>query len=180
VSARLLLTELEERGISLRPSPNGNLRCKPQSYLTPEDILRIKEHKAELLVIVGGEYVASPASPRVPHFVKAEQELRARKASALGLVARFCWEEFGYISIHDPTTGEWHDVSTEQAPKWAKDEAFKRRDLYKAGEKRFLTQGELEEVWRKERGEEEKGIEDHVGTVVDAKGVLYEDHKGEE
>ena len=85
------------------------------------------------------------------------------------------------MSIHDPTTGEWHDIPTKQAPKWAKNEAFKRSGLYKAGEKRFLTQSELEEVWRTERSESEeivegKGIVDTPKPVVDGKGIVFEDY----
>jgi hypothetical protein len=85
------------------------------------------------------------------------------EAEQLGLVAM--WSiEFGYISVHDPTTGEWHDLRTEDAPGWAKREAFKRKELYKDGNRKAycLTATEMEEVWEAERVPEPEGIvEDH-------------------
>jgi hypothetical protein len=123
----------------------------------------------------------APEEPCVPPFIKAEQERRAREASALGLVARFSWEEFGFISIHDPTTGEWYDVPTQEAPQWAKAEAFKRKELYKAGERRLLTRAELEDAWSKERAASESvGIVDGVASTVDAKGYVYADYREED
>ncbi len=57
---------------------------------------------------------------------------RLEQASELGLVA--VWSKhFGHISIHDPTTGEWHDLRREDAPGWAKREAgggSRRRVVY--------------------------------------------------
>jgi hypothetical protein len=82
---------------------------------------------------------------------KRTDELAARrseKASKVGLIARWSYE-FGYVSLHDPTTGEWHDVAIEEAPKWAKREAFKRKELRKLHSiNRLLTQIEMEEVWK--------------------------------
>ncbi len=114
------------------------------------------------------------APDSLPPLAKRELE----KALGLGLVARFCLEEFGYISLHDPCSGEWCDIPTKEAPEWAKAEAFKRGDLYKAGERRFLTQKELEEIWRKEWHEAE-GIAENA-EAVNSKGIVYEDYLGEE
>lgn len=73
--------------------------------------------------------------------------------------------EFGYVSLHDSTSGEWHDVPTRDAPGWAKWEAGKRKELYKGGSRKAyrLTSREMGEIWKAERGpEEEKGIvEEH-------------------
>jgi hypothetical protein len=86
-------------------------------------------------------------------------------AGQLGLVA--AWSgEFGYISMHDPTTGEWHDVQTGDAPGWARGEASKRKELYRAGNRKAyrLTSTQMNEIWREERSDEpvEEGIvEDH-------------------
>jgi hypothetical protein len=88
---------------------------------------------------------------------------RNTEAERLGLVAT--WSiEFGYVSLHDPTTGEWHDLRTEDAPGWAKREAFKRKELYKDGNRKAyrLTSREMEELWEVERVPEPEGIiEDH-------------------
>jgi hypothetical protein len=81
----------------------------------------------------------------------------------LGLIAKWS-RHFGYISIHDPTTGEWHDLKTEDAPDWAKREAFKRKELYRDGNRKAfsLTAPEMEEIWEAERVAEPEGIvEDH-------------------
>src|SRR5919112_1671185 len=198
MSARGLLAELEGRGITPRPSPGGNLRCKPQSALSPEDVSRIKEHKAELLNVVGGEKLASPSVPQedkadiygdsggtqggdasgdatLPRFVQEEEERRAKRASDLGLIARWS-REFGYIAIHDPTSGEWHDVATKDAPAWAKNECAMRRKLRKQrGVTRLLNQQEMEEIWR----EETPAMWDKPAGVT-RHGIVYEDYVEEE
>lgn len=92
-------------------------------------------------------------------------------AEQLGLVAT--WSiEFGYISLHDPTTGEWHDLPTKDAPDWAKREAFKRRELYKAGNRKAyrLTSREMEKIWEAERAE----MWEH--PAVTDKGIVFEDY----
>jgi hypothetical protein len=42
----------------------------------------------------------------------------------MGLAATWSME-FGYVSIHDPTEGEWWDVPTKDAPAWALPEAIR-------------------------------------------------------
>jgi len=85
------------------------------------------------------------------------------KVGQLGLVAT--WSvEFGYISLHDPTTGEWHDLRTADAPGWAMGEARRRKELYKSGNRRAyrLTARDIEEIWEAEHAEPEEGIvEEH-------------------
>lgn len=92
----------------------------------------------------------------------------------LGLVAKWS-REFGFTSLHDPTTGEWHDIPTAEAPDWAKRECFKRRDLYKAGNKRayWLTRIEMEEIWEDEK------TEMWTHPAISAKGIFYEDYAEE-
>jgi len=98
-----------------------------------------------------------------------------RVAEALGFVSRLSYE-FDYITIHDPTTGEWHDVPTKSAPAWAKTEAFKRRELRKDhGVRRFLNREELEEVWEEEHGRLPERIDKNTGAVT-SKGIVYEDY----
>lgn len=82
----------------------------------------------------------------------------------LGLIARWS-REFGYISMHDPTTGEWHDVSWKDAPDWAKWEARKRKELYKGGDRGayWLMAREMRIIWEDENPPpiEEGIIEDY-------------------
>ncbi len=96
-------------------------------------------------------------------------------ASELGLVARWS-REFGYISIHDPTAGKGHDVATKDAPDWAKREAFKRKELYREGNRKAfrLTAREMEDIWEKER----VGMWEH--PAVTDRGIVYEDYLAEE
>ncbi len=85
------------------------------------------------------------------------------EAEPLGLVATWS-REFGYVSIHDPTAGEWYDLRTKDAPDWAVREARRRKELYKDGNRKAyrLTSREMEEDWEAERVPESEGIvEDH-------------------
>jgi hypothetical protein len=85
------------------------------------------------------------------------------EAEHLGLIAM--WSvEFGYVSLHDPTTGEWHDVRTKEAPSWALWEARKRKELYKDGNRKAyrLTSRDMEDIREAEFLSEPEGIvEDH-------------------
>lgn len=97
-------------------------------------------------------------------------ERRAERASKLGLIARWSYE-FGYVSIHDPTTGEWHDVATKDAPGWAKWEAGKRKELKKHhGIHRLLSSAEIEEIWQEERNVT------GASPAMTEKGIVYEDY----
>ncbi len=101
--------------------------------------------------------------PETQNFSESLQTPAPKTPKTLGLIATWS-REFGYISIHDPTTGEWHDVATKDAPDWAKREAFKRKELYRDGNRKAfrLTARDMEEVWEAERVPEPEGIvEDH-------------------
>ena len=86
------------------------------------------------------------------------------EADQLGLVATWS-HEFGYISMHDPTAGEWHDLQVKDAPSWAVGEAHKRKQLYKDGNRKAyrLTSREMEKIWEAEHlaSEDEGIVEDH-------------------
>jgi hypothetical protein len=58
---------------------------------------------------------------------------RAARAAELGLVAKWS-KKFGFVSVHDPTTGTWHDLPTKATPSWAKWEAGTRKHLYRSGQ----------------------------------------------
>jgi hypothetical protein len=60
--------------------------------------------------------------------------------------------EFGYVAIHDPNTGEWHDIPMQDAHDWAKSEAFRRKELYRSGMRKAyrLTSREMEDLWETE------------------------------
>ena len=76
-----------------------------------------------------------PAAKRKTPKNLTDKTDRTSEASRLGLIAT--WSvEFGYVSLHDPTTGEWWDLSTTDAPGWAMGEARRRKELYKSGNQR--------------------------------------------
>jgi hypothetical protein len=82
--------------------------------------------------------------------------------------------EFGYISLHDPTTGEWHDILTKEAPSWEMWEARKRKELYRGGNRKAyrLTSREMHEIWEAEYAPEPEGIvEDHPMEEEDELGT---------
>ncbi len=86
------------------------------------------------------------------------------EADALGLAASWSGE-FGFISIHDPTTGEWWDLHWKDAPEWSRWEAKKRKQLYKGGNRRAhrLTSREMARIWETENtpAEEDGIVEEH-------------------
>ena len=80
----------------------------------------------------------------------------------LGLIATWS-AEFGYVSLHDPTTGEWHDLKTTVAPEWAVGEARQRKELYKSGNRRAyrLSARDMEDLWKSGQLPEEGIVEDY-------------------
>jgi hypothetical protein len=65
--------------------------------------------------------------------------------------------------LHDPTTGEWHDLKTTVAPEWAVGEARRRKELYKSGNRRAyrLSARDMEDLWKSDQPSEEGIVEDY-------------------
>jgi hypothetical protein len=87
---------------------------------------------------------------------------KTSESAWLGLVATWS-AEFGHVSLHDPTTGDWHDLKTTVAPEWAVGEARRRKELYKSGNRRAyrLSARDMEEVWKSGQPPEEGIVEDY-------------------
>jgi hypothetical protein len=102
--------------------------------------------------VLAAKIAAKVELPEPPAFVMRARERRAQKAAEVGLTARWS-RQVGYVSIHNPTTGEWHDLVTKDAPSWAKWEASKRKSLYRSGDRCAydLTSSQMEEIWQRER-----------------------------
>jgi hypothetical protein len=111
----------------------------------------------------GHNTAATPRDGRTPHPVGPAKNPKTPikppsktsntpESERLGLIATWS-HEFGFVSIHDPTTGEWHDLTTGDAPDWAVREAFRRKDLYRSGVRKAyrLTSREMEEIRESER-----------------------------
>ena len=88
-----------------------------------------------------------PSRSRSRPISQKERALAARR----GLAAKWS-REFGYISVHDPGSGEWHDIPIKEAPGWTRWEARKRKELYKAGDRHAyeLTRKHMEQIWDEE------------------------------
>jgi hypothetical protein len=84
------------------------------------------------------------------------------ESAQLGLIATWS-AEFGYVSLRDPTTGEWHDLKTTVAPEWAVGEARKRKELYKSGNRRAyrLSARDMEDLWKSDQPLEEGILDDY-------------------
>ncbi len=94
---------------------------------------------------------------------RASKTSETTEAERLGLIATWS-AEFGFVSLHDPTTGEWYDLQVKDAPGWAVGEARRRKELYKEGNRKALrlTSREMEQIWKAERPADEVGIvEEH-------------------
>ncbi len=152
-SIESVLADVSSKGITLtleRRDGVQKLIARPTSAVTPEVATTLKENKVSIIATLLGE-------------ARRPADGHRHEAHRRGLVARWS-REFGFISIHDPTTGEWHDLKTEDAPGWAKREAHKRRELRRAGDRRAydLTRAQMEEIWEAEHPDLEEGIvEDH-------------------
>jgi hypothetical protein len=78
--------------------------------------------------------------------------------------------------LHDPATGERHDLPTKDAPDWAVREARRRKELYKSGDRKAYryTSGEMEEVWESEQ------TPMWTQPAITDRGIIYKDYIEEE
>jgi hypothetical protein len=88
--ARALLEELRARGVEIE-AERGQLRYRPISGVTPGLLEQLRRHKPSLLKLLEWE------------------RRKLDEADRLGCVAR--WSKYPtWIELHDPMTGEWHEV----------------------------------------------------------------------
>lgn len=91
MSARALLEELEALGVELRADGDHLEYEGPEEEITPELLDRLMENKHSLIKLLQWE------------------RRKLEKASRRGLIIR--WSEYPtWIKLHDPLTGEWHEV----------------------------------------------------------------------
>jgi len=138
-TAEQILGLLGKAGVSLSLDETGeSLIARPTELVTPDIVELVKEYKTDI----------------VAHL----------RDDGLGLIAKWS-RTFGYVSLHNPNLGEWWDVPTKDAPSWALDEARRRKQLWRAGDRRAfkLTAAEIEEIWQAEQAEIklEGIVEDH-------------------
>src|SRR5918992_2601797 len=108
MSARAFLDELRERGVEV--AAEGNLlRYRPRAAITPELLDRLRAHKLALLKLLEWE------------------QRQVERAERLGCVAR--WSKYPtWIELHDPTTGEWHEVRASECLPGVVAEADRHRE----------------------------------------------------
>ena len=94
-AARALLEDLRERGVHLEADGLSLCVDAPKGALTEEFRQSLAANKAQLLKLLHWE------------------RKRLEEADRRGLVIRWS-KEPGWISLHDPTTGEWHEVKASE------------------------------------------------------------------
>src|SRR5215208_3659470 len=108
MKANVLLKQMERLGVELRANGDHLVYEGPEEENTPELLNRLRENKPYLL--------------RLLEWQRRKQE----EAHRLGFVAKWSREQ-GWISLHDPTSGEWHDFPTRDCFPSIVDEARARR-----------------------------------------------------
>ena len=97
MSARALLEELRERDVCLEAEGLTLHVDAPSGVLTDEERGALAENKPQLLKLLHWE------------------RKRLEEADRRGLVVKWSREP-GYISLHDPTTGDWHEIKASEGP----------------------------------------------------------------
>jgi predicted metal-dependent hydrolase len=97
VRTRALLEELSERDVHLKADGLTLHVDAPAEALTDELRTALREHKRAL----------------IRHMERERRRLE--EAASRGLVIKWAREP-GYLSLHDPTTGEWHEVRASDCP----------------------------------------------------------------
>lgn len=108
MNAGALLDELRERDVRLRADGLMLHVDAPEEADTDELRVTLREHKRALIRLLERE------------------RKRLEEADRRGLVIKWSREP-SYISIHDPTTGEWHEVATSDCPPWVLEDARAHR-----------------------------------------------------
>ena len=108
MSARTLLAELRSRGVELAVD-GGRLQYRPVNAVTPELLGRLRANKPTLLKLLEWE------------------GRKVDQGDRLGCVAR--WSKYPtWIELHDPLTGEWHELKASECLPGLVAEADKHRE----------------------------------------------------
>lgn len=115
MNAKALLEDLREQDVRLEADGLVIHVDVPAEIDTYELRATLREHKRALI-----------------RYLERERR-RLEEADRRGLVVKWSRQP-GYVAIHDPTTGEWHDLSTTDCPPWILEDA--RAHRRRRGEKR--------------------------------------------
>jgi hypothetical protein len=104
MNANVVLEELRTKGVTLEADGLTLRVAAPEDVATEELHETVSWHKHDLIRLLEHE----------------RQRLEA--AERLGLLIK--WSKLpGYVAIHDPTTGDWHEVLASECPPWVIEEA---------------------------------------------------------
>jgi len=108
MTAHALLEELRERDVRLEAYGLTLRVDAPREAATDELRAALREHKRAL----------------IRHLERERRRLE--EADRRGLVIRWAREP-GCVALHDPTTGEWHEVLASECPPWVLEDAKAHR-----------------------------------------------------
>lgn len=108
MTAAALLEDLRDRGVCLEADGLTLRVDAPEEAATDELRRLLREHKRAL----------------IRHLEHERQRLEA--ADHRGLIVKWT-KEPGYLTLHDPTTGEWHEVLAIECPPWMLEDAKAHR-----------------------------------------------------
>ena len=108
MSAATLVEEMRQRGVRLEADGLTLRVDAPEEAVTDELREVLREHKRALI-----------------RYLERERR-RLEEADRRGLVVKWA-NEPGYIALHDPTTGEWHEVAASGCPPWILEDAKAHR-----------------------------------------------------
>lgn len=108
MNAATLLEELRGRDVRLEADGLMLRVDAPAEADTDELRAALREHKRAL----------------IRHLERERRRLE--EADRQGLIIRWAAEP-GYVALHDPTTGEWHEVAVSGCPPWVLEDAKAHR-----------------------------------------------------
>lgn len=91
MNARFLISQLRDLGVSLTVEGENLTVDAPAGVLTAEHREALSGNKSEILELL------------------TRESRKQEAADERGLIIRYA-KEPGWIALHDPTTGEWHEV----------------------------------------------------------------------
>jgi hypothetical protein len=104
MNARALLEDLRTKGVTLEANGLTLRVAAPEDVATEELHETVSRHKHAFIRLLERE------------------RKKLEEGERIGLLIK--WGRApGYVAIHDPTTGDWHEVLASESPPWVIEEA---------------------------------------------------------
>jgi hypothetical protein len=104
MNANAVLEELRTKGVTLEADGLTLRVAAPEDVATEELHETVSGHKHALIRLLEHERTKLEAAERIGLLIKWSKEP-------------------GYVALHDPTTGDWHEVLASECPPWVIEEA---------------------------------------------------------